>query len=304
MEAVQDHSAITDPFGIGIFVTIARFVAADTQTGWASDRTVAELARCDKDSVAAWRQRLLDAGEIETWTTGGGRGTRRYYKILLPFNEPKFPPSVRDNSELLSPSEGDNNQGDIYQILAELRAEMSQMRELLSRQIELLSRIIVGNVPPRTGQDHHDHQEEITGITGGITSAEPPPAPPSPQTPPAVQPLAEMVNALSEVTGMSGHLNWSPLATFAQELLALDYQPDQVCRHYGAAAPNPNGHWGWYRHDWRGKRGDRPTLTNIRQTISGAVNWQPPANGAPQAGGGAVTTADIIEAALGGYGDG
>jgi hypothetical protein len=71
--------------------------------------------------------------------------------------------------------------------------------------------------------------------------------PPTPQPQPN-QTLAEMVNALAEATGMSGHLNWSRLSELAHELLAANYTAAQV-----AAAYAPTG-W-WYAMDWRGQRG-------------------------------------------------
>ena len=84
-----------------------------------------------------------------------------------------------------------------------------------------------------------------------------------------------MVNALSDATGMSGHLNWDKLSPFATELIRLDYTPEQVVRHYGPTSEN--GCWNWRQHDWRGVKGEFPTLEHIRQTISGAVVWQPSA---------------------------
>lgn len=171
MEAVQDHSSINDPMGRHIFVTIGRFVAADTKQGWCSDRTIAELASVDKDTVGAWRGRLEEAGEIETWVTGSGRGAKRYYKFLLPFTEPKHDSIVRDNNEIMSQPERDNNNGTITEILSRMEKLMSRMEEVLSRQEELMSRINVPNVPPRTGQEHHntientiEHQDTLDAV--------------------------------------------------------------------------------------------------------------------------------------------
>jgi hypothetical protein len=85
-----------------------------------------------------------------------------------------------------------------------------------------------------------------------------------------------MVNALSEVTGISGRLNWADLSREAGFLLDGGYTAGQVRQHYGRASPQP-GVWHWYRHDWRGKkeRDEYPRLANVRETIAGAVAWQP-----------------------------
>ena len=78
---------------------------------------------------------------------------------------------------------------------------------------------------------------------------------------------------------MSGHLNYTPLKEFSAELIAADYEPDQVIRHYTIQYSN-NGIWNWFKDDWRGRRGDKPELIHIRKTISGAVHHKaipPPA---------------------------
>lgn len=94
--------------------------------------------------------------------------------------------------------------------------------------------------------------------------------PPSP-LPPEMKNLTEMVNALVTVTGMSGHRFWHELSGEAAELLKVGYTPEQIVDHYGRG--NPNGHWSWYEHDWRGRRSDFPKPKEIWETISGAVKW-------------------------------
>jgi phage replication O-like protein O len=90
--------------------------------------------------------------------------------------------------------------------------------------------------------------------------------------PPEKQALAEMVNALVDVTGMDGHRFWPELSNEAIELIEAGYLPDQLLGHYGRS--NPNGHWNWYQHDWRGKKEEFPKPKHIWETISGAIKWQ------------------------------
>jgi hypothetical protein len=75
-----------------------------------------------------------------------------------------------------------------------------------------------------------------------------------------------MVNALVDATGMSGRLNWGVLSALADDLLEASYRPEDVARGYS------DGGW-WPSCDWRGKRGDRPTPKQIRETIRAAANW-------------------------------
>src|SRR5690554_4741639 len=89
IEAVQDHSTIKDPTGAMVFLAIARFVGPNGEPGWAGYRTLAEVARCDKDTVARWVSILEESGELSTRKEGKGRGTKIYYTINLPFDQPK-----------------------------------------------------------------------------------------------------------------------------------------------------------------------------------------------------------------------
>jgi hypothetical protein len=96
-----------------------------------------------------------------------------------------------------------------------------------------------------------------------------PPSPPSPT-------LADMVNALVDATGMSGHLNWNRLSELAAELLDAGHTAGQVIEIYG-----PGG-W-WDTCDWRGVKGQRPGLTAVRETILQGVRWngEVPARASP-----------------------
>ena len=86
MEAVLNHSKIGDPLGRIIFTSIAQFIPPNGAPSWASLREIARLSACDKDTVARWIPRLVESGEIESWTEGRGRGTKTWFKILLPID--------------------------------------------------------------------------------------------------------------------------------------------------------------------------------------------------------------------------
>lgn len=153
MEAVQDHTTIDDATGRNIFVAIARFIPADGGEGWASYRTIADVAGCDKDTVGRWVELIESAGELSTRKTGKGRGTKIYYSITLPFDQPKHGAVVGDNSKITSRTDGDNNNGDNKDELSQQVQLLSQQIELLSQQVQLLSQRMSQNVPTMTGTE-------------------------------------------------------------------------------------------------------------------------------------------------------
>ena len=73
-----------------------------------------------------------------------------------------------------------------------------------------------------------------------------------------------MIGALSEVMEMQSSLNGSRLAAFAANLLRNGGTSEEVRAYYGKML---NGQvWQWYKHDWRGKKGDKPNERGIRET--------------------------------------
>lgn len=102
-----------------------------------------------------------------------------------------------------------------------------------------------------------------------------------PSEPPIKQPdaaedraVAEMSAALTEVTGISARLNWRKgFGEFTEALVAAGYTARQVRDHYGRAKVAER--WHWYESDWRGKKGDKPRLQEISETIAGAVADRP-----------------------------
>ena len=93
----------------------------------------------------------------------------------------------------------------------------------------------------------------------------------SSKNPPAGENVAlkgAMVNALVDATGISGILNWDVLSPLADELIAANYTPEQVTAAYG-----PDGYW--KVQDWRGQKGDFPSVNDVRETILRATQWEP-----------------------------
>lgn len=96
-----------------------------------------------------------------------------------------------------------------------------------------------------------------------------------PEDPEVKRAQAEMIHAVAEVTGMDAKLNFGVLLQPTLDLVLAGYRPDQIRDCYGRDAPP--GRWHWYRDDWRGKKGDMPTLKNIVETVGGGVAQSAPA---------------------------
>lgn len=73
--------------------------------------------------------------------------------------------------------------------------------------------------------------------------------------------LFAMAFILSEITGMSLQPNKGRLFKAAKTLYKDDrVTPDKILQDY-----SPGG--AWYQYDWRGRKGERPTLGNITMTV-------------------------------------
>jgi hypothetical protein len=82
--------------------------------------------------------------------------------------------------------------------------------------------------------------------------------------------LYPMAQALSEVTGISYKVNDYKLKTAAREILQDDRMPTpaMILKDYGI-----NGDW--YKKDWRGKKNQRPSLANIKETLFNLRSGKP-----------------------------
>lgn len=76
-------------------------------------------------------------------------------------------------------------------------------------------------------------------------------------------PHQEMILTLAFVMGVDANLNAGKIVRTASDLRKAGYTALQVLSCYG------EGGW-WYKEDWRGKKGEHPTLSAIRETIQEA----------------------------------
>jgi len=77
--------------------------------------------------------------------------------------------------------------------------------------------------------------------------------------------LRAMFSVLGEVTGVDVRLMRGKIGAFAARLLRCGYKAEWVREWYG------RGGW-WYQNDWRGRRGQLPTLEQIVATIRQAFD--------------------------------
>lgn len=112
--------------------------------------------------------------------------------------------------------------------------------------------------------------ESTDRTPGGKGFTEPPEPEPVKKEPIDRDPaIGEMANALTDVTGVSARLNWPTVRELAEDLHAAGYTAEQVRVAY-SKQPTA-GAWHWYAANWKGKRGDMPTLKDVRETIAGAT---------------------------------
>lgn len=286
MEAVQDHSTVKEPTGRNIFMAIARFVPADASPGWSTLRVLADVSGHDKDTVSRWLNHLSEIGEIETWHTGAGRGTRTWFRIKLPFNQPRYPicdnhnpqtttndtQNSGDNNQLMSLSGGDITRGDIIELLSPLAELLSPLMELLSPSDELLSPSEAVIVPTKMGTDHHrspiDHHLDHQGDHQSARTRKdsPPPLTPLSQTK-----ADQRVKVILDACELDGDVpKHRDQAEFAAVQL-FRYEPEYIRQRF-TRPDQLNGSfnqqvWNWYLDDFRGQKGEAPTPNQLVMSI-------------------------------------
>jgi hypothetical protein len=111
--------------------------------------------------------------------------------------------------------------------------------------------------------ENEETQQSLTEITTETTTEITSPKKPNNQ--------ALMVGALTRATGMDFKLERAKgrLTKAASELVAAGYTSEQVDRCYSPDC------W-WYQKDWRGQKGQKPTLEQIMDTLNQAKQESAP----------------------------
>ena len=79
-------------------------------------------------------------------------------------------------------------------------------------------------------------------------------------------PAQAWVDALCQVLGWNYQIrsNAGRAARLGKEVREAGGTVDELIAHYGQV--DSGGAWWWYRDDWRGRKGQRPTVTGITET--------------------------------------
>lgn len=72
------------------------------------------------------------------------------------------------------------------------------------------------------------------------------------------------VRLICDITGWNDKLNGPRAGKFAKSLRQAGATLAELEAHYGQA--DHGAAWWWYRDDWRGKRGQRPSQAGITET--------------------------------------
>lgn len=256
-------------------------MGADDETGIVdpapSRKTLARLMECEERTITNRIKKLLASGELDQLRVGSGPGNASAFRINLEIPETTLLKGESgkekgEKGENLSQKETSHEaeMGEIRSLIFTLSSEIAALKgEILSLKGERV-KAKGGKGETERGKGHSSKSADDPYLDPDLDpSTDPEEERETPPLPPQKQQLAEMVNALAEVTVMDGHANWGILSTTAVELLDT-YSAEQVRLYYGLGQ-SANGHWNWYLHDWRGQKNEPPRPKEIRETIKKAV---------------------------------
>jgi len=259
-------------------------MGADDETGIVdpapSRKTLARLLECEERTITNRVKRLLASGELEQLRVGSGPGNASAFRINLEIPETTLLKGESgkekgEKGENLSQkgTDHDAEMGEIRSLIFTLSSEIAALKgEILSLKGERV-KAKGGKGETERGKGHSSKSAHDPYLDPDLDPTDPEERE-TPPLPPQKQKLADMVNALAEVTVMDGHANWGLLSKTAVELLDT-YTPGQVRLYYGLDQP-ANGHWNWYLHDWRGQKHEPPAPTHILATIKRAAKGMIP----------------------------
>ncbi len=238
---------------------------------------IAEAARVHRNTVYNLMPTLLESGELEVVQQGGdGRGSWTVYRVTIidKLSQGDVTIIQETSQAALAASETSQQTPESSQDKA-VMIRLVTIVEELSQQVKRLSQQLAES----SQQKPETSQEIVTIVTSNAcdssvefleSSEEFREERGTPPLPPQKLLLAEMVNALAEVTVMDGHANWGILSKTAAGLLGA-YTAGQVLTHY-SPGQSANGHWNWYLHDWRGQKNQPPRPKEVLETIKLAIN--------------------------------
>lgn len=162
MEAVSRHSVVArqDVLARAVLDVIARLTGPEGGEVWPALRTIAEEARCDKDTVTRKVKVLEEAGEVSTRREGKGRGARTYYRLLLPLGarvgDEDAPRRAENREVVYTAVEGQ----DLAAEVVDLRRQLAELQATVTR----LTAVVYGGFNVPTEPESPPHWPEIVPL--------------------------------------------------------------------------------------------------------------------------------------------
>lgn len=181
VEAVRDHSKVSDPSGRLILMVIASYTRPDgTMNGLKKPpavETLADGAGCHKNTVLNWIPKLEETGELSVERIGKGRGSKNYYTINLPIMVQE---TVQTDSPITSngtsqsvPLSRDNGTSQ----LVEMVQKMAQAVLETQRMVQVMVHNGTSQSVPVT-----EYKTEIKTEEEELSATPIPPTPPKPES--------------------------------------------------------------------------------------------------------------------------
>jgi hypothetical protein len=229
-----------------VLLAMADYASDSGESIFPSIATLARKTSLSDRSVQRSIQSLLEGRYLDMVREGGGRNHTNLYRIRVArFSEEK--------GKAVTPIEAEELKGDT---VSKKGDTVSKKGDAVSPEPSLTIK-----EPPVAAPSKSLHGEPVYEVCDeyGIPLEQKKKKERRARATPPEQ--FEVAQALADVTGMSFPANRARLAVEARELLKDDrVSAKLILEEYGA-----NGTW--YRMDFRGKKGERPTLRQIRETL-------------------------------------
>jgi hypothetical protein len=236
-----------------------------------NQETLADFIGCSTRTIRTMLNDLGGDGELEQTRVGSGPGNPSAYKITLPMAE------KGGNSDDKGGRKAETNT-DIFSTFEAFKAEVKA--EILELKAEILE-LKAEKVEAKGGKGGSERRKRLSTESADDPSYDPSldpiliqeenpyPFVPSPKEdfPELQGPADKRLDAIMSVCGFD--------RTIERQLSKAGYAAAQL-RSYSAGAivdryrlvNTPPEGWYWYRDDWRGRKGQRPTPDGILETIS------------------------------------
>lgn len=239
-------------------------------TSWESLRTVARKCGMSLGRASKARQSLFDRNMLVYQQRNGKLGLA----AVLRSSGEQCSPDEQPQHSNRSPGEQNVHlmNTDVHQVndsVHQVNAILSMPLEEDLMKGEKNARETTPQSPPVVPSPPLIKTEPRDRTPGG-NGYHPPKEPTVPKREPSpeVAAIGAIANALTAVTGVSARLNWDRISALAADLHEAGYTASQITTAYSR---QPSAGWHWYTNDWRGRKGDRPTPENVRETIAGAT---------------------------------